>query len=269
MSTPNSRETLIDYAFKRLGSPVIDINVDYVQAEERLDDALEYFAERHFDGVERCIFAYQVTQEDINTNSFNINNIGRAMGFTGGVGPEGKDLLSVTRVFRFGSLANQDMFDIRYQLALTDYFGLNRGLGYNSSMGLAQFDSTMRYIGLVEQFFNPEHIIHFSKVTDRIILDAKLNDELTKDQFVIIEGYASLNPASFPKIFNDRYLKEYVTALIKRQWGQNLSKFDGVQMTGGVTLRGGQLYQEALAEVAALEQKMQSEYELPINFITG
>jgi hypothetical protein len=269
MSIPNSRETIIDYAFKRLGSPVIDINVDYGQAEERLDDALEYFAERHFDGVERCIFAYQVTAEDINNNAIDTKNIGLAMGFTGGVGPTGKDLLSVTRVYRFGHLANQDMFDIRYQLALTDFFGLNRGLGYNSSMGLAQFDSTMRYIGLVEQFFNPEHVVHFNKVTDRIILDAKLNDELTASQFVVVEGYASLSPASFPKIFNDRYLKEYVTALIKRQWGQNLSKFDGVQMTGGVTLRGGQLYQEALAEIAALEQKMQSEYELPVNFITG
>tara|TARA_R110002012_G_scaffold65067_1_gene170756 strand:- start:1971 stop:2783 length:813 start_codon:yes stop_codon:yes gene_type:complete len=266
---PNSRETLIDYSFRRLGSPVIDINVDYAQAEERLDDALEYFAERHFDGVERCIFSYQVQEEDITNKYIPTQNIGLAMGYTGAASPTGKDMLSVTRVYKFGALANQNMFDIRYQLALTDYFGVNRGLGYSSSLGLAGYDSTMRYIGMVEQFFNPEHVLHFSKVTDRLIMDAKLSSELSPGQFIVIEAYAALNPSDFPKIFNDRYLKEYVTALIKRQWGQNLSKFDGVQLTGGVTLRGGQLYQEALAEVAQLEQKMQSEYELPINFITG
>jgi len=266
---PNSRETLIDYAFRRLGSPVVDINVDYAQAEERLDDALEYFAERHFDGVERCIFSYKVEDEDISNQYIDTKKIGLAMGYTGAASPTGKDMLSVTRVYKFGALANQNMFDIRYQLALTDYFGVNRGLGYNSSLGLAGYDSTMRYIKMVEQFFNPEHVLHFSKVTDRLIMDAKLSSELTPGQFIVIEGYAALNPTDFPKIFNDRYLKEYVTALIKRQWGQNLSKFDGVQLTGGVTLRGGQLYQEALAEVAQLEQKMQSEYELPINFITG
>ena len=124
---PTSRETLIDYALRRLGSPVIDINVDYAQAEERLDDALEYFAERHFDGVERCIFAYQVSDDDINNQYIDTKNIPLAMGFTGSASPTGSDILSITRVFRMGSLANQNMFDIRYQLALTDYFGLNRG----------------------------------------------------------------------------------------------------------------------------------------------
>lgn len=266
---PNSRETLIDYAFRRLGSPVIDINVDYAQAEERLDDALDYFAERHFDGVERCIFAYQMQEDDIKNQYIDTRNIGLAMGYTGSNSPNGSDILTISRVYKFGTLANQNMFDIRYQLALTDYFGVNRGLGYNSSLGLAGFDSTMRYINLVEQFFNPEHIIHFSKVTDRLIMDTKLASEVTAGQWVVIEAFATLDPSDFPKIFNDRYLKEYVTSLIKKQWGSNLSKFDGVQLPGGVTLRGGQLYQEALAEVAQLEQKMQSEYELPINFITG
>jgi len=265
----SSREGLIDYALRRLGAPVLEINVDYAQAEERLDDALEYFSERHFDGVERCIFAYKVTEEDIENKYINTNDIGSAMGFADNEGPKGTDILSMLRVYKFGALANQNMFDIRYQLALTDYFGINRGLGYNSSMGLAGYDSTMRYIGLVEQFFNPEHIIHFSKVTERLIMDAKLSAELTPGQFIVMEAYAALNPTIFTKIFNDRYLKEYVTALIKKQWGSNLSKFDGIQMTGGVTLRGGQLYQEAIAEIAALEQRMQSEYELPINFITG
>ena len=211
MSNPNSRETLIDYAYRRLGSPVVEINVDYKQAEERLDDALEYFSERHFDGVERCLFAYQITEDDINNQYISTSKIQKAMGFGDAPG------------------------DIRYQLALTDYFGINRGLGMASSLGLAGYDSTMRYISMVEQFFNPEHIIHFSKVTDRLIMDTNLSKDCSPGQYVVIEGYATLDPNNYPKIFNDRYLKEYVTALIKRQWGANLSKFDGVQMPHFIT----------------------------------
>ena len=249
MATPNSRETLIDYAFRRLGAPVLEINVDYGQAEERLDDALQYFSERHFDGVERCIFSYKITQSDIDNKYINTSNLGKAVGYGDTEGPNGNNLLTVTRVLRFGNLANQNMFDVRYQLALTDYFGVNRGLGFQSSLGLAGYDSTMRYISMVEQFFNPEHIIHFSKVTDRLIMDTDLTKDCSPGQYVVIEGYATLNPNNFPKIFNDRY--------------------DGVQLPGGVTIRGGQMYQEALAEVSAIEQKVQSEYELPVNFITA
>ena len=269
MATPNSRETLIEYAFKRLGAPVIEINVDYAQAEERLDDALQYFAERHFDGVERCIFSYKITQNDIDNQYIDTSNLGKAMGFSDKEGPNGSNILSVVRVLRFGNLANQDMFDVRYQLALTDYFGVNRGLGFNSSLGLAQFDSTMRYINLVEQFFQPEHILHFSKVTQRLLMDMKWKEEITAGDYIIIEAYASLDPSVYTLIFNERLLKEYVTALIKKQWGSNLSKYDGIQLPGGVTIRGGQLYQEGFAEATAIEQKVLSEYELPVNFITG
>ena len=269
MATPNSRETLIDYAFRRLGAPVIEINVDYAQAEERLDDALQYFSERHFDGVERCIFSYKVSQSDIDNKYIDTTSLGKAVGYGDTEGPNGNNLLSVTRVLRFGNLANQSMFDVRYQLALTDYFGVNRGLGFQSSLGLAGYDSTMRYIKLVEQFFQPEHVLHFSKVTKRLHMDMKWKDEISAGDYVIIEGYASLDPAIYTDIFNDRLLKEYVTSLIKRQWGSNLAKYDGVQLPGGVTIRGGQLYQEALAEVSAIEQKVQSEYELPINFLTA
>ena len=269
MSTPNSRESLIDYAYRRLGAPVIEINVDYAQAEERLDDALQYFAERHFDGVQRCIFSYPVTQSDIDNKYIDTTSLGKAVGFSDEEGPNGSNLLSVTRVLRFGNLANQTMFDVRYQLALTDYFGVNRGLGFQSSLGLAGYDSTMRYISLVEQFFQPEHVLHFSKVTKKLHMDMKWSAEIKAGDFVIIEGYCTLEPSIYKDIFNDRLLKEYVTALLKKQWGSNLAKYDGVQLPGGVTLRGGQLYQEALAEVAAIEQKVQSEYELPINFLTA
>ena len=268
MATPNSKQGIIDYAFRRLGAPVIEINVDQEQAEERVDDALQFFSERHFDGVERVYFAYQITQDDLDNKFIDTNSIGPANG-SGNDGPTGKDILSIVRVFPFGDFGNINMFDVRYQMALTDYFGINRGLGANSSMGIARYDSTKRYINLIQQIFDPEKSLSFSKVTNRLHLEMNHSEDIKAGEFIILEAYASLDPDVFTEIYNDRLLKEYVTALIKRQWGLNLSKFDGVQLPGGVTLRGGQIYQEALAEIAQLEQRVYSEYELPSDFMVG
>jgi len=268
MAHPNSRETLIDYCFKRLGAPVIEINVDYTQAEDRLDDALEFFRERHFDGVERVFFAHQVTETDIDQKYIATSDIGPVNGPTGD-GPRGSDILSVVKVFQFGQMSNINMFDIRYQLALSDYFGINRGLNAAVSQGLASYDSTKRYINLIEDFFQPEKAIRFSKVTNRLHIDTEWSKQIQAGEYLIIESYAALNEETFTEIFNDRLLKEYATALIKRQWGSNLAKYDGVQMPGGVVLRGGQIQAEAEREIDDIEQKFYSQYELPVDFMTG
>ena len=141
MSTVTSKDELINFALRKLGSPVVEINVDRQQCEDRLDDALELFAERHFDGVERAYFKYQVTQTDKDNMFISTNSL--AANYTDG--PTGKDIMSVIQVFQFGDFANINMFDVRYQMALHDYFGINRGLGYNSSMGLSSYDNTKRY----------------------------------------------------------------------------------------------------------------------------
>lgn len=263
----NSRESLIEYAFKKLGAPVIEINVDWTQAEDRLDDALEYFQERHFDGVEKVFFAHQVTQEEIDQKYIDTTTIGPVNGPTGD-GPSGSDILSVVKVFQFGQFSNTNMFDIRYQLALSDYFGINRGLNAAVSQGLASYDSTKRYINMIEDFFQPEKAVRYTKVTNKLHLDMNWS-EIKVGQYIVIESYAALNPETYTKIFNDRLLKEYITALIKRQWGSNLSKFDGVPMPGGVVLRGGQIFAEAAREIDIIEQKLLSQYELPVDFMTG
>ena len=263
----NSRESLIEYAFKKLGAPVIEINVDWTQAEDRLDDALEYFQERHFDGVEKVFFAHQVTQEEIDQKYIDTTTIGPVNGPTGD-GPSGSDILSVVKVFQFGQFSNINMFDIRYQLALSDYFGINRGLNAAISQGLASYDSTKRYINMIEDFFQPEKAVRYTKVTNKLHLDMNWS-EIKVGQYIVIESYAALNPETYTKIFNDRLLKEYITALIKRQWGSNLSKFDGVPMPGGVVLRGGQIFTEAEREIDIIEQKLLSQYELPVDFMTG
>lgn len=264
----SSREQLIDYAFRRLGAPVIEINVDYTQAEDRIDDALELFKERHFDGMEKVYFAHEITQTDIDNEYINTNNIGPVNGPTGD-GPRGSDILSIVKVFQFGQFSNINMFDIRYQLALSDYFGINRGLNAAVSQGLASYDSTKRYINMIEDFFQPEKAIRFTKVTNRLHVDTDWSTQMKLGEYLVIEAYCAINPETFTEIYNDRLLKEYVTALIKRQWGSNMAKYDGVQLPGGVVLRGGQIEAEAQRELEMIEQKLYSQYELPVDFMTG
>lgn len=269
MAVPTSRETLIEYALRTLGHPVVQINVDYEQCEDRLDEALQYFVTRHFDGVQKMYFKYQLTETDLNRGFVEMDDIQSPDGDP--TGPSGKDIVSVVRAFRFGTLSGVNMFDIRYQLALTDYFGINRGLNGSQSTPLAGYHVTMSYISLLEQFFSPEKTIRFSKVTNKIYLDAltKNSADLPAGYYIVLEAYAALDPEIHTKIYNDRMLKKYVTALIKRQWGANMLKYDGVQLPGGITFKGQQIYQDAIAEIAAIEQEFENAYELPIDFVIG
>ena len=269
MAKPTSKNELIEYALRKLGAPVIEINVDIEQAEDRVDEALQFFTERHFDGVEKVYFSHELTQSDIDNRYINTNDIGKPKGFPDS-GPTGTDIVSVLKVFRFGALRGvQSMFDIRYQMALSDYFGINTGLGYASSLGLASFDSAKRYINMIEDYFQNEKQIRFSKVTNRLLIDSDLDEQINVGDFLIVEAYAALDPDKFTEIYNDRLFKKYVTALIKKQWGANLSKFAGVQLPGGVQLNGPQIYAEAVSEIQIIEQEFYSQYELPIDFIVA
>lgn len=265
MGNIQSSEDLINYCLRLLGSPVVEVNVDWQQCEDRLNDALQYFVERHFDGVEKVWFKHQITQQDIDRGYIKISDISYPNGVDG---PTGKDIVSVVRIHQFGNFASINMFDIRYQMALTDYFGINRNLSGVYSMGLASYDSTKRYIKMIEDMFQPEKTIRFSKVTDRLNLDMDWKEFVVGD-WICILAYAALDPEKYTKIYDDRYLKRYLTALIKKQWGSNMSKFDGVQLPGGVTMRGSQIYAEAVNEIAMIEQEMMHSYELPIDFMTG
>ena len=267
MPVPHSVDTLIDYAYRRLGSPVIDINVDRQQAEERVEDAIDFFAERHFDGVERVFYKHKVTPDDRANGYIDTN------GLTAGAGmdslSDGTNILSVTKILRFGD-SQASMFNVRYQMALTDYFGVNRNVSWGESLGMAGYDSTKRFISMVEQFFEPEKQYRFSKVTNRLYIDMDWSEDTKANKtYLVIEAYAKLDPTTYTEIYNDRLLKEYVTALIKRQWGSNMSKFEGVQLPGGVSMRGVDIFSEANEEIQKIEEKVLLEYELPIDFIVG
>ena len=267
MATLNSKDDLIEYAFRKLGKPVVQINVDYQQAQDRVDEALLFFAERHFDGVEKGYFKYQLTQTDIDRKYIETDDIGPINGITGD-SPDGKNMVSVVKVFQFGNFTSIDMFDIRYQLALTDYFGINRGLAGTPALGLASYDATKKYIKLIQDFFQPEKAIRFSKVTNRIYIDGTLAD-ITAGSYIVVEAYATLDPDKFTEIYNDRWLQKYTTALIKRQWGSNMAKYDGVALPGGIVMKGSQIYAEAIQELAEIENEFLRSYELPVDFMMG
>lgn len=266
MAGPDSRQSLIDYALRTLGAPVVQINVDQQQCEDRLDEALQYFVTRHYDGVQKVFFKYLLTQTDLDRGYIHLSDIQTPSGDPDG--PTGNDIVSVIKLFRFGTLSGVNMFDVRYQLALTDYFGINRGLNGSQSTPLAGYQVTMQYISLLEQFFSPEKSIRFSKVTDKIYVDA-FSQDIISGQYIVIEAYAALDPDVHTKIYNDRMLKKYITALIKRQWGANMLKYDGVQLPGGITFKGQQIYDQAVQEIMMIEQEFERAYELPIDFIIG
>ena len=154
-------------------------------------------------------------------------------------------------------------------MSLNDFFGINRNLSYTSALGMASYDSTKRFISLIEDMFDPEKMIRFNKVSNKLFVDMDWSEDITSGEYLIIEAYTKLDPAQNPEIFDDKLLKEYTTALIKRQWGANLSKFEGVQLPGGVTIRGSEIQSEANEEIQRIEEKIQLEYELPINFMIG
>ena len=267
MAQPNSRQSIIDYAYRQLGAPVIEINVDYEQASDRLDDALQFFSERHFDGVERAFFSYQLTDNDLANKYIDTTNFGPIVGSNSSK-PTGYDILSIIRVFPFGSLNSNELFDIRYQLALNDVYGINTNLGFVNSTPIANYDLTKRYIRLIEMMFDPERTIRFNKVTNKLYIETDWTS-LKAGTYIAVEAYVNLDPDLYPEIYNDRMLKKYFTALIKRQWGLNLSKFDGISLPGGVQLRGGSIAAEAEKEIAQLEDQIISSYELPPDMMTG
>lgn len=264
-----SREDIIEYAFRALGKPVIDINVDWQQASDRLDDALQLFAERHFDGVITGYMPYTITQEDYDRKYILSDNIGPLNGVSGDR-PNGKDIVSIVRIFPYDPLSSSNnMFNIKYQWALSDYFQVNRGLYGTQDLPIANYDNAMRYITLMNQYFSPEKSFSFTKSSNRIGIHTDWKSDVRVGQGLMFECYLALDPDAFTEIYNDRILKKYFVQLIKRQWGINLSKYDSVPLPGGGTLRGAAMLQEAQQEIDKIEAEIYTAFEGPPNFQMG
>jgi len=247
MAKPTSRATLKEYALRSLGAPVIEINVDDAQLEDRIDDALQFFAEYHFDGVEKTYLKHQVTQDDIDNEYITVSD----------------SVISVTKLFQF-SEGTVNLFDVRYQMALNDFYGLR-----NPNQSMVQYDITKRHLSLIQDILSPEKSIRFSRVTNQIKIDMDWSEEVDVGDYLVAEAYAVLDPETYTEIYNDRLLKRYVIELFRRQWGSNLSKFEGIQLPGGVTFNGREIMERAQAEIDKIEENVQLMYELPPDFMVG
>ena len=273
MAKPTTRQELVNYCLRKLGAPVLEINVSEEQIDDLVDDALQYFNERHFDGVEKMFLKYKISQNDLDrgkakspdgvgivttTTSSTVNGITSNFNFYESSNfiqvPE--SVVGIEKIFKIDtSSISGGMFSIKYQLFLND-------LHYFNSIELLQYSMVKRYLEDIDFLLTTDKQIRFNKRQDRLYLDLDW-DTVQKDSYLIIDCYRALDPTSFTKVYNDSFLKTYLTSLIKRQWGQNLIKFNGVKLPGGIELNGRQIYDDAEKEIADIKQRMMNEYELP------
>jgi hypothetical protein len=271
----NSRQEFIEYTLRSLGAPVVQVNVDPQQVEDRLDEALKFMEERHFDFNQRALFVYQVQQQDVNRQYFDLSTIGNALGAQtktiAGVTytwPASTDIVSVTKVYAPSNQVGDYMFDLRYQMTLFDFFGLY----FNQSgypMGpMASYMEAMSYVKLVNDVFNYPMSYTYTKTTQRLFLDTD-HSKLTVNNYLLIEAYVKINTNEYSRVWEDRIFKKYFAALLKKQWAQNLMKFAGMPLPGGAQLNAPAIMQEAMKEITEVESELLRNYEMPVDPMIG
>ena len=279
MAQPSTRQELIDYCKRKLGAPVLEINVADEQIEDLVDDAVQFFQERHFDGVYPTFYKYKITQSDIDrgrakpgdptassslgiaSTTTSTNIVGTATTFTfyenSNYLQVPPNIIGVNKIFTFdgANTITHNMFSVKYQLFLNDIY-------YWGTTELLSYAMVKTYLEDLDFLLNTHKQIRFNKRQDRLYLDIDWGS-VTKDNYFIIDCYSTLDPNDYSRVWNDSFIKPYLTSLIKRQWGQNMMKFTGVKLPGGVELNGRQMFDDAQREIDVLMEKMSSTYELP------
>lgn len=247
MSNPTTRQGLIDYCLRRLGSPVIEINIDSQQAEDRIDEAFQFYRDYHFDSIEQIYLKQQVTAQDISNQYFELNDA----------------ITGVSRVLPFSSRTRGiDLFDIRYQILLNDIYSIQ-------STDIIYYNQVKTQLNLLNDLLVGQKPVRFNRHQNRLFVDLDWTADLAVGEFIVIECFRVLDPNTFPDVYNDYFLKRFATSLIKMQWGNNLKKFEGVQLPGGVTLNGQTIFNEAMEEIEALKAEADSRYTLPVDMFIG
>ena len=273
---PSSRSELKTYCLLQLGDPVLEINVEEEKCDDIIDDALQYFQERHFDGVIRNYLKYKVTQNDIDRGRARGGDTGNSAGITtttatSTVGisttfnwEENSNFLEVppsvigvTKIFHFdgSNTVTNNMFSVKYQMFLNDIY-------YWGSTELLSYAMMKRWLEDIDFLLTTEKQIRFNQRQDRLYLDIDWGS-VTKDDWFVMDCFRTIDPNDFTRVWNDSFLKKYTTALLKKQWGQNLLKFQGVKLPGGVELNGRQIYDDAEKDLDIIREQMSSTYELP------
>jgi hypothetical protein len=279
MAKPTTRQEHIDYCLRKLGYPVLEINVDDDQIDDLVDDALQLFNERHFDGVERMYLKYKLTQDDIdrgtatiNTESDNTAGIVTTSATSTSISGYGTtvsnwyentnflqvpdSVIGVNKIFKFDtSSISGGMFSIKYQLFLNDLYRFN-------SIELLQYSMVKTYLEDIDFLLTTDKQVRFNKSQDRLYLDIDWGTE-TAGNFLVLDCWRILDPTNFAGVWNDSFLKQYTTALIKKQWGQNLIKFKGVKLPGGLELNGREIYEDGQRDLEFVMERLKNEYELP------
>jgi hypothetical protein len=319
----SSRQGLIDYCLRRLGFPVIEINVDDDQIEDRIDDALQYFQEFHFDGVERVYLQHQVTGatlkfSGLSAPSFEVGELligatsgascyvvsingtnlivskvsgtftaseivtGETSGFSRTLAPTAfytpgdiengyvsipDAVIGVIRVLPVNGPSSgmnnaNNMFDIMYQFRMNDMYNL-------LSADMIYFTQMKQYLSMLDMLLVGDRSFAYNRKTDKLEIHCKWTDVFDPGDFIIVECYRIVDPNTYTQVYDDRFLKEYATALIKKQWGINMKKFGGMQLPGGIVMNGQQVYDEAVEELRMIQQDMQLSSELPVDFMVG
>jgi len=272
MAQPSTRQELIDYCKRKLGYPVLEINIADEQIDDLVDDALQLFQERHFDGVYPTFLKYQLTQNDIDRGTATLSNpVGFTTITTSSAGLSTSfsfrensnylemhpSIIGVNKIFHYdgSNTITNNMFSVKYQLFLNDIY-------YWGTTELLTYSMVKTYLEDLNWLLTTQKQIRFNKRQGRLYLDVDWG-ALNPADFIIIDCYRTVDPNDYSKVWNDFFLKQYLTALIKKQWGQNLIKFQGVKLPGGVELNGRQLYDDGQRELDVIIEKMSSTYELP------
>ena len=277
MASPSSRTELADYCRRQLGAPVLEINVADEQVDDIIDDAVQYFQERHFDGVAQTYLKYKITQDDIDRGRASMETNKKQTGITTTTATAdiaGTDVtftyyensnflqippsvIGVTKIYHFDgtNTMTNNMFSVKYQMFLNDIY-------YWGATELLTYAMTKTYLEDINFLLTTEKQIRFNKRMDRLYLDIDWGS-VSKDDYLVIDCFRQLDPSDYARVWNDSFLKKYTTALLKRQWGQNLLKFQGVKLPGGVELNGRQIYDDAEKDLEIIREQMSNTYELP------
>lgn len=251
MASPNSRNSLIDYCLRRLGAPVLDVNVEPDQIEDKVDDALQLYQEYHSDATYRTYNKHTLTADDVSNGYISIPT----------------NVLTITRVFPPASTFNgtRNFFDIKYQLMLNDIADMHNYIG-----DFAYYEQMQQYLSLLDIKLNGQPLVTWSRHQDQLFLHGDFEDkDFQAGDFLVYEAYIVIDPNTSTSIYNDMFVKDYTTALLKQQWGSNLMKFEGVSLPGGIQFNGRQYYEDATQELETLRERLRLEQEYPVDFFVG
>ena len=246
MAAPTTRSAFKEYCLRRLGKPVIEINVDEDQVEDRVDDALRYYWDYHFDGTEKIYYKHLVTDTDKTNKYITVPD----------------NVIGAVNLFNIAdpSIRSDDLFNIRYQIALNDLYTL-------TSVSMVPYYMVMEHLSLISEMLVGKQLMRYNRHTNRLYIDMDWGPLANK--YILVEAYQIVDPTEYVDVWKDQWLMRYATALIKRQWGSNLTKFTGMQLPGGLTFNGEKIYNDAVAEITDLEDKMISSYSLPVMDMIG